>query len=90
MARDTGANARFVGGVDDAERDLWLDRARVLHAQPPARGRFAGEGSASFLEAGLHESPVVAGDVGGACDAVAQGGPDCWWTRPTTWRLLTR
>ena len=37
-------------------------------------GRFAGEGfGIVFLEAGLHELPVVAGDVGGARDAVVDG-----------------
>lgn len=75
MARDTGANARFIGGASDTERDRWLDRAHVFCM--PSRlpgGRFAGEGfGIVFLEAGLHELPVVAGDVGGACDAVAHG-----------------
>ena len=75
MAHDTGANACFVGGVSDTERDLWLDRAHVFCM--PSRlpgGRFAGEGfGIVFLEAGLHELPVVAGDVGGPRDAVAHG-----------------
>jgi phosphatidylinositol alpha-1,6-mannosyltransferase len=37
-------------------------------------GGFAGEGfGIVFLEAGLHQLPVVAGDVGGARDAVIHG-----------------
>lgn len=75
LARSTGAPARFVGAVDDADRDRWLDRAHVFTM--PSRlpgGGFAGEGfGIVFLEAGLHELPVVAGDVGGACDAVIHG-----------------
>lgn len=75
FARDTGANARFVGALSDSERDSWLDRAHVFAM--PSRlpgGGFAGEGfGIVFLEAGLHRLPVVAGDVGGARDAVIHG-----------------
>jgi phosphatidyl-myo-inositol dimannoside synthase len=75
MARSTGANACFVGGASDDERDRWLDRAHVFCM--PSRlpgGGFAGEGfGIVFLEAGLHGLPVVAGDVGGARDAVVDG-----------------
>jgi phosphatidylinositol alpha-1,6-mannosyltransferase len=74
LARGAGANSRFVGEVSDAERDRWLDRAHVfcMPSRLPAGG-FAGEGfGIVFLEAGLHELPVVAGDVGGARDAVVQ------------------
>jgi phosphatidyl-myo-inositol dimannoside synthase len=72
LARTTGANACFVGSVSDEERNRWLDRAHVfsMPSRVPAGG-FAGEGfGIVFLEAGLHELPVVAGDVGGARDAV--------------------
>ncbi len=75
LARNTGANARFVGGVSDEERDRWLDRAHVfcMPCRLPAGG-LAGEGfGIVFLEAGLHELPVVAGDAGGARDAVVHG-----------------
>jgi phosphatidylinositol alpha-1,6-mannosyltransferase len=75
LARDTGANAQFVGEVSDEERDRWLDRSDVfcLPSRLPGGG-FAGEGfGIVFLEAGLHELPVVAGDVGGARDAVVHG-----------------
>jgi phosphatidylinositol alpha-1,6-mannosyltransferase len=75
LARSTGANARFVGSVGDEERNWWLDRAHVFSM--PSRlpgGGFAGEGfGIVFLEAGLHGLPVVAGGVGGACDAVVHG-----------------
>jgi phosphatidylinositol alpha-1,6-mannosyltransferase len=66
---------RFLGAVADAERDAWLRRARLL-AMPsrlPA-GPFAGEGfGIVYLEAGAHGKPVVAGNVGGALDAVLDG-----------------
>jgi phosphatidylinositol alpha-1,6-mannosyltransferase len=75
LARSTGASARFVGTVDDEERNHWLDRAHVfsMPSRLPGAG-LAGEGfGIVFLEAGLHELPVVAGDVGGARDAVVHG-----------------
>ncbi len=77
MARAHGVidACRFLGTVPDAERDAWLRRARLL-AMPsrlPARGR-AGEGfGIAYLEAGAYGKPVVAGNVGGALDAVAGG-----------------
>lgn len=75
LARNTGANAHFVGGASDEERDRWLDRSHVFCV--PSRlpgGGSAGEGfGIVFLEAGLHELPVVAGDVGGTRDAVVHG-----------------
>jgi phosphatidylinositol alpha-1,6-mannosyltransferase len=65
----------FLGAVSDAERDTWLRRARLL-AMPsrlPA-GPFAGEGfGIVYLEAGAYGKPVVAGNVGGALDAVLDG-----------------
>ena len=75
LAHSTGANVRFVGAVSDRERDRWLGRAHVfaMPSRLPAGG-FAGEGfGIVFLEAGLHELPVVAGNVGGARDAVIHG-----------------
>jgi phosphatidyl-myo-inositol dimannoside synthase len=75
LARSTGANARFVGAVGDDERDDWFDCSDVfcMPSRIPGHG-FAGEGfGIVFLEAGLHELPVVAGNVGGACDAVIHG-----------------
>lgn len=65
----------FLGTVSDAERDVWLRRARLL-AMPsrlPALGR-AGEGfGISYLEAAAYGKPVVAGNVGGVVDAVIDG-----------------
>jgi phosphatidyl-myo-inositol dimannoside synthase len=77
LARGYGVerSVRFLGRVDDEERDLWLRRARLL-AMPsrlPA-GPFAGEGfGIVYLEAGAYGKPVVAGNVGGALDAVRHG-----------------
>jgi phosphatidylinositol alpha-1,6-mannosyltransferase len=66
---------RFLGAVSDEERDGWLARAQLL-AMPsrlPAGG-FAGEGfGIVYMEAGAHGKPVVAGNVGGALDAVHDG-----------------
>jgi phosphatidylinositol alpha-1,6-mannosyltransferase len=77
LARSYGVerSIRFLGAVDDDERDAWLRRARLL-AMPsrlPA-GPFAGEGfGIVYLEAGAYGKPVVAGNVGGAIDAVLDG-----------------
>ncbi len=65
-------SVRFVGAVSDAERDRWLRGAHVfaMPSRIPAGG-FAGEGfGIVYLEAGAHGLPVVAGNVGGALDAV--------------------
>lgn len=66
---------RFLGAVSDEQRNLWLRRARLL-AMPsrlPAGG-FAGEGfGIVYLEAGAYGKPIVAGNVGGALDAVRDG-----------------
>lgn len=77
LARSYGVagSVRFLGAVSDDQRNLWLRRARLL-AMPsrlPAGG-FAGEGfGIVYLEAGAYGKPVVAGNVGGAVDAVADG-----------------
>ncbi len=77
LARSYGiaGSVRFLGAVDDRERDEWLRRATLL-AMPsrlPPPG-FAGEGfGIAYLEAGAHGKPVVAGAVGGALDAVRDG-----------------
>lgn len=77
LARSSGVagSVRFLGAVGDEERNVWLRRANVL-AMPsrvPAGG-FAGEGfGIAYLEAGAYGKPVVAGNVGGALDAVGDG-----------------
>ncbi len=77
LARSYGvADAvRFLGSVSDEQRNSWLRRAGLL-AMPsrlPAGG-FAGEGfGIVYLEAGAYGKPVVAGNVGGALDAVVDG-----------------
>jgi phosphatidylinositol alpha-1,6-mannosyltransferase len=65
----------FLGRVDDAERDGWLDRARVfcMPSRLPPEGT-GGEGfGIVYLEAGAHGLPVIGGRVAGALDAVVDG-----------------
>jgi phosphatidylinositol alpha-1,6-mannosyltransferase len=66
---------RFLGTVSDEQRNSWLRRADVLAM--PSRlpgGGLAGEGfGIVYLEAGAFGKPVVAGNVGGATDAVSDG-----------------
>ncbi len=77
LARSYGiaGSVRFLGAVGDEQRNEWLRRAKLL-AMPsrlPAGG-FAGEGfGIAYLEAGAYGKPVVAGNVGGAPDAVLDG-----------------
>jgi phosphatidylinositol alpha-1,6-mannosyltransferase len=77
LAREHGVAGctRFLGAVEDHERDAWLRRADLLAM--PSRlpgGGLAGEGfGIVYLEAGAHGKPVVAGNVGGAVDAVLDG-----------------
>jgi phosphatidyl-myo-inositol dimannoside synthase len=77
LARSHGVAGavRFLGALGDRERDEWLRRSSLL-AMPsrlPGAGR-AGEGfGIVYTEAGAYGKPVVAGNVGGALDAVADG-----------------
>lgn len=65
----------FVGRVSDAARDGWLSEADAFAM--PSRLPPSGHGGEGFgivyLEAALHGLPVVAGDKGGAVDAVRDG-----------------
>jgi phosphatidylinositol alpha-1,6-mannosyltransferase len=77
LARSYGVadSILFLGALSDELRDSWLRRAQLLAM--PSRlpsGGFAGEGfGIVYLEAGAHGKPVVAGNVGGALDAVIDG-----------------
>jgi phosphatidylinositol alpha-1,6-mannosyltransferase len=72
---DIAESVRFLGSVSDAQRDEWLRRADVFAM--PSRlpgGTLAGEGfGIVYLEAAAYGKPVVAGNVAGALDAVADG-----------------
>jgi phosphatidylinositol alpha-1,6-mannosyltransferase len=77
LARECGVSeaARFLGSVSDEERNAWLRRADVFAM--PSRlpgGGLAGEGfGIAYMEASAFGKPVVAGNVAGALDAVADG-----------------
>jgi phosphatidyl-myo-inositol dimannoside synthase len=74
-AHGVEGSVSFMGALSDEERNRWLRRTHVL-AMPsrlPA-GDFAGEGfGIVYLEAAAYGKPVVAGNVAGALDAVADG-----------------
>ena len=74
-ANGVSDTVRFLGAVSDEERNGWLRRAHALVM--PSRlpdGDFAGEGfGIVYLEAGIYGKPVLAGNVGGALDSVADG-----------------
>ena len=75
-AHHLDGSVRFLGALLDDERDAWLDRAQVF-AMPSRlpKGAPGGEGfGIVYLEAGAHGLPVVAGNVGGAVDAVMSDG----------------
>jgi phosphatidyl-myo-inositol dimannoside synthase len=69
-ARGLAGIVRFLGAVSDAERELWLRRAAL--AAMPSRSHGEGFGIA-YLEAGAYGKPVVAGNLAGAPEAVADG-----------------
>jgi phosphatidylinositol alpha-1,6-mannosyltransferase len=77
LARTRGvADAvRFLGSLTDEQRNHWLRRAD-LFAMPSRLpgGGLAGEGfGIVYLEAAAYGVPVLAGNVAGALDAVADG-----------------
>jgi phosphatidylinositol alpha-1,6-mannosyltransferase len=74
-AHELGGAVRLAGRLSDAERDGWLRRAHVfaMPSRLPPDG-VGGEGfGIVYLEASAHGLPVVAGNVGGAQDAVVDG-----------------
>src|SRR3954451_7238555 len=75
QAAEQGLNgtACFLGEVTDAERDRWYRAADafVMPSRLPSQGGGEGFGIV-YLEAGAHGLPVVAGNVGGALDAVVE------------------
>lgn len=73
-ANGCGEALRCVGFVDDAERDALLSAATVFAMPSRLPPRSGGEGfGIVYLEAGAHGTPVIAGNVGGALDAVVDG-----------------
>jgi phosphatidyl-myo-inositol dimannoside synthase len=73
-AEGVAGAVRFLGALEDAERDRWFRRAHVfaMPSRLPSAG--AGEGfGIVYLEAGAYGKPVLAGNVAGALDAVRDG-----------------
>lgn len=69
------SSSRFLGELSDDERDAWLERAHVfvMPSRVPGDG-LGGEGfGIVYMEAAWHGLPVVAGNAGGAVDAVVDG-----------------
>jgi phosphatidylinositol alpha-1,6-mannosyltransferase len=67
-------HVRFIGSVDDDDRDRWLDSAQLYAMPSRLSATGGGEGfGIAYLEAGAHALPVVAGNVAGARDAVVDG-----------------
>jgi phosphatidylinositol alpha-1,6-mannosyltransferase len=76
LARANGCGEALccAGSVTDAERDALLSAATVFAMPSRLPARSGGEGfGIVYLEAGAHGTPVVAGNVGGALDAVVDG-----------------
>lgn len=72
-ALGVGEVVDFRGSVDDAERDAWLAKAHafVMPSRNPSAA-IGGEGfGLVYLEAAAWGLPVIAGDAGGAREAVA-------------------
>lgn len=73
-ANGCGEALRCAGAVTDAERDALLAEATVFAMPSRLPAGSGGEGfGIVYLEAGAHGTPVVAGNVGGALDAVVNG-----------------
>jgi phosphatidylinositol alpha-1,6-mannosyltransferase len=73
-ATGVGDAIRLVGRVSDADRDAWYGRSHVFAMPSRLPPGSAGEGfGIVYLEAGIRLLPSVAGNVGGALDAVRDG-----------------
>jgi phosphatidylinositol alpha-1,6-mannosyltransferase len=73
-ATGVGDAIRLVGRVSDADRDAWYGRSHVFAMPSRLPPGSAGEGfGIVYLEAGIRHLPSVAGNVGGALDAVRDG-----------------
>ena len=78
---DSAPPSEFVGAVSDDERDAWLTEPGSYDAKPHPPGSMSGEGfGIVYLEAGAHGVPVLAGNVGGALDAVKHEETGFWST----------
>src|SRR4051812_5752202 len=65
---------RLCGSVADSERDAWYERSHVFAMPSRLPPGSAGEGfGIVYLEAGVRGLPSVAGNVGGALDAIKDG-----------------
>ena len=76
LARTLGVDSAttFHGALSDSLRDAILREASVLAMPSRVEPGGAGEGfGIAYVEAGAHGLPVVAGNVGGALDAVVDG-----------------
>lgn len=73
-AAGLGDRVVFPGAVSNQEREAWLDRAHVFAMPSRRSGHGGGEGfGIVYVEAAVRGLPVVAGDDGGARDAVLHG-----------------
>jgi phosphatidyl-myo-inositol dimannoside synthase len=76
LARELGVNSAttFHGALSDSRRDAILSEASVFAMPSRIETGGAGEGfGIAYVEAGAKGLPVVAGNVGGALDAVVDG-----------------
>src|SRR3954469_21950960 len=76
LAASNGVEAavRLCGSVTDDERDAWYEPSHVFAMPSRLPPGSAGEGfGIVYLEAGVRGVPSVAGNVGGALDAVKDG-----------------
>lgn len=74
LAFGVSDQVRFVGALQDDKRDAWFDAAHLFAMPSRLSSTGGGEGfGIVYLEAAAHSLPVVAGNVGGALEAVIDG-----------------